>query len=229
MTRPVSLTLAAAFFAAAQLVAAAPAHADIYQWTDADGTVHYTNVRPRNVRNVRVVVHGTRDGPLRRGAERDRVPARDRSPDRYSRYDAIIREASRLYLIPEAFIRAIMRVESDFDPNVVSRVGATGLMQLMPATAAAMGVRDPFDPRENILGGTRYLRLLANGFNGDIVLTLAAYNAGEGAVMRYGGVPPFEETRRYVQNVLRYYYAFRAAEAAAAAAVSGARRHAESP
>jgi soluble lytic murein transglycosylase-like protein len=205
------------------LLAAAPARADIYQWTDADGTIHYTNVRPRNARNVRVVVRGADDGPLRRGATRDRVPARDRSPERYSRYDAFIREASRLYQIPEAFIRAVMRVESDFDPNVVSRVGAAGLMQLMPATAASMGVRDPFDPRENILGGTRYLRVLANGFNGDLVLTIAAYNAGEGAVIRYGGVPPYDETRRYVQNVLRYYYAFRAAEAAAAAATGAAR------
>ena len=82
-------------------------------------------------------------------------------------------------------------------------------MQLMPRTAAAMGVRDPFDPRQNILGGTRYLRILANLFNGDLVLTVAAYNAGEGAVMRHGGVPPYAETRRYVRNVLRRYYEYR--------------------
>ncbi len=86
-----------------------------------------------------------------------------------------------------------------------------GLMQLMPRTAASMGVRDPFDPRQNILGGARYLRVLANKFNGDLVLTIAAYNAGEGAVVRYHGVPPYAETRRYVQRVLRYYYAFRSA------------------
>lgn len=190
------------------------ARADIYQWVDADGVTHYTNVRPRGVRNLRVVVTGGHDGPDRGSAGVDRVPARDHSPDRYSRFDGHIREAARLYQLPEAFIRAVMRVESDFDPNVVSRVGAMGLMQLMPGTAAGMGVRDPFDARENILGGVRYLRVLANGFNGDLVLTIAAYNAGEGAVIRYGGVPPYDETRRYVQNVLRYYYAFRAAEAA---------------
>jgi len=85
-----------------------------------------------------------------------------------------------------------------------------GLMQLMPQTARSMGVRDPFDPRQNILGGTRYLRVLANSFNGDLVLTVAAYNAGGGAVTRYRGVPPYAETRRYVQRVLRHYYAYRA-------------------
>lgn len=212
----IRLSSSAASFviALAVMLGADAARADIYQWIDADGVTHYTNVRPRGVRNLRVVVTGGRDGPERRSAAVDRVPARDRSPDRYSRFDPHIREAATLYQLPEAFIRAVMRVESDFDPNVVSRVGAMGLMQLMPGTAAGMGVRDPFDARENILGGVRYLRLLANGFNGDLVLTIAAYNAGEGAVMRYGGVPPYDETRRYVQNVLRYYYAFRAAEAA---------------
>lgn len=185
------------------------ARADIFQYTDDDGVVHFTNVRPQRSRGWRTVIRGG-DGPERTSATRDRVPARDRSPERYSRYDAYIREASRLYQIPESFIRAIMRVESDFDPNVVSRVGAMGLMQLMPNTAASMGVRNPFDPRENILGGTRYLRILANGFSGDLVLTVAAYNAGQGAVQRYRGVPPYEETRRYVQKVLRNYYAFRA-------------------
>jgi len=132
-------------------------------------------------------------------------------------YDDLIREAAAKYDLEPALIRSVMRMESGFDPFAVSRVGAMGLMQLMPGTANGMGVRDAYNPRENILGGTRYLRVLANGFNGDLVLTTAAYNAGEGAVMRYGGVPPYDETRRYVQNVLRYYYAFRAAEAQALA------------
>jgi soluble lytic murein transglycosylase-like protein len=158
-----------------------------------------------------VLIRGDRPGPARSNAGDDRVRARDTSPDRYARYDQHIHEASRLYQLPESFLRAVMRVESDFDPAVVSHAGAMGLMQLMPRTAVSMGVRDPFDARQNILGGARFLRILANKFNGDLVLTIAAYNAGEGAVLRYRGVPPYAETRRYVQNVLRYYYAFRAA------------------
>lgn len=129
--------------------------------------------------------------------------------DRFSRYDAIIEEAARLYQLPPDFIRAVVKVESNFQPDVVSRVGAIGLMQLMPSTARNMGVVNPFDPRQNIFGGTRYLRLLANLFNGDLVLTVAAYNAGEGAVQRYRGVPPYEETQRYVQRVLHHYYNLR--------------------
>lgn len=196
------------------VVLPAPANADIYQCTDADGTVHYTNSRPRGAagRNCQVLVREQqRRSPTkaRAATQRPRPAARDRSPGRYTRYDGFIREAAGLYQLPEPFIRAVMRVESDFTPEAVSHAGAMGLMQLMPRTAAAMGVRDPFDPRQNILGGTRYLRILANKFNGDLVLTVAAYNAGEGAVMRYRGVPPYAETRRYVQRVLRHYYAFR--------------------
>lgn len=129
--------------------------------------------------------------------------------DRFTRYDAIIEEAARLYQLPADFIRAVVKVESNFQPDVVSRVGAIGLMQLMPGTARSMGVVNPFDPRQNIFGGSRYLRLLANTFHGDLVLTVAAYNAGEGAVQRYGGVPPYDETRRYVQRVLHHYYNLR--------------------
>lgn len=189
----------------------ASVRADIWRCTGTDGAVHYTNVRPAGAagRSCRVVVRESRPGPARPSASRDRVPARDRSPERYSRYDAFIREAAGLYQLPESFLRAVLRVESDFSLDVVSSAGAMGLMQLMPRTAAAMGVRDPFDPRQNILGGARYLRILANKFNGDLVLTVAAYNAGEGAVIRYRGVPPYDETRRYVQRVLTYYYAFR--------------------
>jgi soluble lytic murein transglycosylase-like protein len=126
------------------------------------------------------------------------------------RYDSYIREAALLYVLPEAFIRAVMRTESGFYVEAVSNKGAMGLMQLMPATARAMGVLDPFDPRQNILGGARFLRVLANRLRGDLVLTIAAYNAGEGAVAKYGGIPPYAETRRYVQRVLTHYYAYRA-------------------
>jgi soluble lytic murein transglycosylase-like protein len=173
--------------------------------------MNFTNVRPTGAmaRSCRLVVResGSRGTPR---APAGTARAGTRTDDRYTRYDAFIREAARLYQLPEPFIRAVVKVESDFVPDVVSVDGAMGLMQLMPRTAQNMGVRNPFDPRENIFGGARYLRVLANMFNGDLILTIAAYNAGEGAVIRHRGVPPYDETRRYVENVLRRYYEFRA-------------------
>ncbi|MEM7448631.1 MAG: lytic transglycosylase domain-containing protein [Myxococcota bacterium] len=171
--------------------------------------MHFTNVAPdrrSRSRCVRVVREKSDRPTPRPGRVRTPQTARRRDPSRYRRYDEYIREAARLYQLPVSFIRAVIRVESDFNPHVVSRAGAMGLMQLMPQTARRMGVVDPFDPRQNILGGTRYLRILANLFHGDLVLTVAAYNAGEGAVSRYQGVPPYAETRRYVGRVLKRYY-----------------------
>jgi len=190
------------------------ARADIYTYTDENGVVHISNVPPARRRGVRRIRTSSSE-PRERSANRAPRPsggARDRSPDRYRQYDAYIREAAALYRLPEPFIRAVIKVESNYNPTVVSHAGACGLMQLMPRTAARMGVTDVFDPRQNILGGARYLRILANMFSGDLVLTIAAYNAGEGAVTRYRGIPPYEETQRYVRRVLRWYYDFLAAE-----------------
>jgi soluble lytic murein transglycosylase-like protein len=133
-----------------------------------------------------------------------------RDAARYTRFDDHIREAAQLYQLPESLIRAVIKQESDFNPYSVSSSGASGLMQLMPQTAQSMSVRDVFDPRQNILGGARFLRVLANMFNGDLVLTVAAYNAGPNAVIRHAGVPPYEQTQHYVRQVLRYYYLYRA-------------------
>ena len=137
----------------------------------------------------------------------------DQSKERVSRYDPFIQEAATLYHLPPAYIRAIMQTESNFDPRAVSPAGAMGLMQLMPFTAERMMVTDIMDPRQNIMGGARYLRILANLFNGDIHLATAAYNAGENAVIRYGGIPPYEETQNYVVKVLSSYQRYRAQEA----------------
>jgi soluble lytic murein transglycosylase-like protein len=191
-------------------VAVPRARADIYTYTDENGVIHFTNIRPSRRRGVRVIVR-TRE-PRPDDPPRASIGPRDTSPERYHRYDAFIREAAALYRLPEAFLRAIIRVESDYNPAVVSPAGAHGLMQLMPATAARMGVRDPFDPRQNILGGARYLRILANTFGGDLILTIAAYNAGENAILRYRGVPPYAETQRYVQRVLGWYWQYLQAE-----------------
>jgi soluble lytic murein transglycosylase-like protein len=126
------------------------------------------------------------------------------------RYDEYIRQAARLYQLPEELVRAVIQVESGYAPRAVSKANAKGLMQLIPATAQRMQVEDVFDPRQNIFGGTRYLRILANLFNGDLTMTVAAYNAGEGAVMRYGGVPPYRETEDYVTRVITLYRKYRA-------------------
>ena len=116
-------------------------------------------------------------------------------------YEEIIQEAAKAYDIDAGLIRAVMQAESAFHPYVVSRAGAEGLMQLMPELADEMGVTESFDPRENIMGGARYLKQLLDQHNGNIALTLASYNAGPGNVKRYGGVPPFKETRRYVKTI----------------------------
>src|SRR5262249_23610106 len=129
---------------------------------------------------------------------------------RYSRYDLHIDEAARLYALPTSLIRAIIKVESDYDPRVVSCAGAKGLMQLMPEVQHDQRVNNVFEPRENILGGSRLLRVNANRFKGDLVLTIAAYHAGRGAVEKYHGVPPYETTQQYVRAVLKYYYLFKA-------------------
>ncbi|MBX7192041.1 MAG: lytic transglycosylase domain-containing protein [Sandaracinaceae bacterium] len=205
MTRTLRTLAACLFVLAIGLPVAMPsARADIFTYTDDQGVVHFTNIPPRRERGVHVVM---RTRPARPDdAPRATGGTRDGSTERYTRYDPHIREAAALYRLPESFIRAVIRVESDYHLGAISRVGAQGLMQLMPGTAARMGVRDAFDPRQNILGGTRYLRILANDFRGDLILTIAAYNAGEGAVVRYRGVPPYAETQRYVQRVLGWYY-----------------------
>jgi hypothetical protein len=118
-------------------------------------------------------------------------------------YDGLIQEAAVVHNLDPRLIRSVMQTESAFNPVAVSPAGALGLMQLMPAVAAELNVSDPFDPRENIMAGAAYLRWLLDLYNGNLRLTLASYNAGLTNVARYGGVPPFEETRNYVVRVTR--------------------------
>jgi soluble lytic murein transglycosylase-like protein len=183
------------------------ASADIFQYVDAEGVVHFTNARPNDQKYKLYIKSsesrmGTRPGVIP-------VPPSDRDITRFTRYDEWIRQASSLYQIPEQLVRAVIKVESDYDPRAVSVAGARGLMQLMPDTADRLQVRDIDDPRENIFGGVRFLRILANAFNGDLELTVAAYNAGEDAVMRFGGIPPYAQTRDYVVKVTQFYRRYR--------------------
>ena len=142
----------------------------------------------------------------------DEVPRAVREPEslkeRLSLYQPYIDEASARYHVPPQFIQAVMRVESSFRYKAVSEAGAQGLMQLMPKTARSMGVNDSFDPRQNIMGGARLLRVLANRFEGDFVKVLSAYHAGSGAVKKKGGIP-YEATEGYVRAVLDHYYRYR--------------------
>ena len=132
---------------------------------------------------------------------RDAGRARD-----HGAFDRHIAAAAARYAVPERLVWAVIRVESGFDHRAVSRRGARGLMQLMPETAAILGVRDSFDPRENIDAGTRHLRAMMDRFRHDVRLAVAAYNAGEKPVLAYGGVPPYPETREYVAQVLSLYH-----------------------
>jgi soluble lytic murein transglycosylase-like protein len=182
------------------------ASADIFTYTDAEGVVHFAN-KPKGDGRFQVYIKSAPASKRAAGASVS-MPS-DGSTERFTRYGEWIRQASILYQIPEELIRAIIKCESDYDARAVSPAGALGLMQMIPTTALRMQVRDAFDPREAIFGGTRYLRVLANMFNGDLELTIAGYNAGEAAVVRYAGIPPYEETQAYVARVLTYYRRYR--------------------
>ena len=190
------------------LLVAAPAGAPVYKLSEKDGTVHFTNAPtdPR-YRGLPGYSSGTAAGYLRL-ASTDSV-----------RYGNEIKDASQRYGVPERLVHAVIRVESAFNPKAVSVKGAQGLMQLMPETASMLGVRNSFDPQQNIDGGVRHLRGLINRFGNYLPLALAAYNAGEKAVINYRGIPPFPETRDYVTRVLHFYDGGASASAASSSVV----------
>lgn len=200
------------------VVAVGVATADVYSWTDDEGVQHFTNVKPKGgkAKWKKILVsepdRGSKAAARRGSCPRcDKVTSRDTSPERFHRYDAYIHEASQLYRIPVPLIRAVIKVESDYDPHVVSAMDCKGLMQVHPAVEIDMGVQgDIFDPRTNILTGTRLLRWLANRLDGDLVLTIAGYHAGLGSLAKFGyTVPPYTYTRQYLKMVLDRYYHYR--------------------
>jgi soluble lytic murein transglycosylase-like protein len=172
---------------------ATPAAAQVYKRTGSDGTTYFTNIQPNPAyQRVAYVMPAPRESQ------------RPSSSD-YGIYSREIVEASARYGVPERLIWAVIHVESGFDPHAVSPKGARGLMQLMPETAALLGVRDIFNPRENIHAGTRHLRGMMDRFRYDLPMAIAAYNAGDRPVAAFRGIPPYPETREYVARVLRYY------------------------
>lgn len=179
-----------AFLSVAVLALPLSAGADaIYRYVEKDGTIIYTNVQPSGSKRAKTLKGTFTKAP----AKNTPVVGRKRTPPEL---DPHITAAALRYRIPPALVRAIMHTESNFNPNALSHKGASGLMQLMPATATDMYVKDIFNERDNIEGGVRYLRVLANMFDGDMVKMVAAYNAGPEAVKRYGGkVPPTKKRR----------------------------------
>lgn len=176
----------------------APAKADIYAFTDERGVTHFTNV-PMDERYLLILE--SPDQRTRAGELLD-----PRLLARAADFDPIIERAARTHAVAADLLRAVIVVESGFNARAVSTRGARGLMQLMPATARQYGVSNAFDPDQNIAAGAHYLRDLSDRYENDLELVLAAYNAGERAVERYGRrLPPFPETRRYVPRVLGIY------------------------
>lgn len=185
------------FFVIAVLFPPGCGYADIYKYVDKSGIIHLTNAPTQT--NVRY------DLVMREKRILFTVTPRD-----ITKYDSLIQKASEKYKIDSALIKAVIKAESNFNHRAVSPVGAKGLMQLMPATAADLQVQDAFHPENNIDGGVRYLRYLLRLFKDNLSLALAAYNAGEGAVARYNNtIPPYRETQNYVQRVLHYLNQYR--------------------
>lgn len=171
------------------LLAPSLAQADIYKFVDKDGVIHFSNVPTEG--NWTLIIKEKR--------------VQFNLGKNFEKYEGEISRAAERYGVDYNLVKAVIKAESNFNPKAVSRAGARGLMQLMPQTASLLQVTDSFHPEENIDGGVRYLRYLLNLFNDNLSLALAAYNAGENAVFKYRGIPPYQETQTYVQRVLGFF------------------------
>jgi soluble lytic murein transglycosylase-like protein len=188
-------------------VVATAAQAEIYMFRDARGVTHFAD-RPLGPGYRLYHSSFASSGLSRKRARGGRIPASVQA--RRKRYTDLVDQVARRYALDSALLHAVITAESAYNPYAVSRKGALGLMQLMPATAQRYGVNDAYNPEENVHGGAHYLRDLLEMFDADLRLALAAYNAGENAVLKYGKqIPPYEETRNYVVKVMDYYRQYR--------------------
>ena len=170
-----------------------PVYADIYMYIDTEGVLHFTNTPTSSKYKIYI-------------KEKSRRSSNTHSTDKY---DRLIEEASKRHGVLFPLIKAVIKAESDFDPRAVSKAGALGLMQIMPQNVNNLKISDPFNPSENIMGGTRYFKQLIDKYEGKLQLALAAYNAGPGMVDYYNGIPPIKETENYVKRVMKYFYLFK--------------------
>ena len=177
------------------IAAVSSVHADIYMYIDANGVMHFTNAPTSNEHEYKVYIK-----------ERASVSRNFHSTNKY---DHFITDAAEQTGLDSHLLKAMIKAESDFDPRAVSRKGAMGLMQIMPENFKMLDLKNPFDPWENIKAGARYFQQLYKRFNGQLALSLAAYNAGPTAVDQYKSIPPYQETEEYVRRVLRYYRTFK--------------------
>ena len=202
-------TLSFVFAVVALMLGIRMAHADIFTFKDERGVVHFTNIKGLDPRYKLLRREGS--GPVPGSGN----PAHAYMPSQaeIARYSSIVEIAARTYGVDKALVHAVISAESGYNAQAVSRTGARGLMQLMPETARRYGVRNSMDPVDNINGGVKYLHDLLTMFKGDMKLAVAAYNAGENAVIRYGlRVPPYAETLGYVPKVLEFYRKFQTRE-----------------
>lgn len=182
----------AALFGVMLFLSAAPALADIYMYIDSEGVLHFTNLPTSTDYQLYI----------------KEMPKRPEAIADSDHYDTLIDEASRQYDLSFSLIKAIIRAESAFNPKAVSSKGALGLMQIMPQNLETLQVDDPFNPKQNIMGGSRYFKSLLDRFQGKVPLALAAYNAGPAVVETYRDIPPYPETKEYVQRVMKFFHAY---------------------